>query len=165
MVDTSSDWWSISGIVRGCSSQYMTEDQHAHMGLGVHSKTTDIRLPLDFDQVSFITLNFRMTFIVVWYCGTLVLLCFGVLQYPIMLQQSTIRLEKEWTKAKSWLLEISKLCFFLTFIDGSYYDFSDYQICIVIPACHAAYSHISLCYPYLWREKLYDSSSYKCEHN
>ncbi|GMS80306.1 hypothetical protein PENTCL1PPCAC_2481, partial [Pristionchus entomophagus] len=40
----------VLGVVRGCSSQYMTEDQHAHMGLGVHSKTTDIRLPADFDQ-------------------------------------------------------------------------------------------------------------------
>lgn len=41
------------GIGRGCSSQFLTDDQHMHLGLGTHSKPSEVGtyLPTDFDKL------------------------------------------------------------------------------------------------------------------
>ncbi|KJH45594.1 hypothetical protein DICVIV_08364 [Dictyocaulus viviparus] len=41
------------GIGRGCSSHFLTDDQHMHLGLGTHTKLSQIGtyLPTDFDRL------------------------------------------------------------------------------------------------------------------
>ena len=45
----------IPGVGRGCSSSFLTDDQHLHLGLGPHSRPSEIGyyLPHDFDKVAF----------------------------------------------------------------------------------------------------------------
>ncbi|TKR86967.1 hypothetical protein L596_011456 [Steinernema carpocapsae] len=33
---------TVLGVGRGCSSQFLTDDQHSHLGLGTHAKVSDI---------------------------------------------------------------------------------------------------------------------------
>ncbi|EYC04953.1 hypothetical protein Y032_0085g1886 [Ancylostoma ceylanicum] len=42
------------GVGRGCSSHFLTDDQHMHLGLGTHTKPSEVGtyLPADFDKVS-----------------------------------------------------------------------------------------------------------------
>ncbi|WKY12461.1 hypothetical protein Q1695_003778 [Nippostrongylus brasiliensis] len=41
------------GVGRGCSSHFLTDDQHMHLGLGTHSKPSQVGsyLPTDFDKL------------------------------------------------------------------------------------------------------------------
>uniref|UniRef100_A0A7I5EDE4 Protein quiver n=1 Tax=Haemonchus contortus TaxID=6289 RepID=A0A7I5EDE4_HAECO len=41
------------GVGRGCSSQFLTDDQHMHLGLGTHTKLSEVGtyLPADFDKL------------------------------------------------------------------------------------------------------------------
>ncbi|KAE9415865.1 hypothetical protein Angca_000591, partial [Angiostrongylus cantonensis] len=41
------------GIGRGCSNHFLTDDQHMHLGLGTHTKPSEVGtyLPTDFDKL------------------------------------------------------------------------------------------------------------------
>ena len=49
----SSSYIKFSGVGRGCSASFLTDDQHLHLGLGAHSRPSHVGeyLPHDFDQV------------------------------------------------------------------------------------------------------------------
>ncbi|VDM81846.1 unnamed protein product [Strongylus vulgaris] len=49
------------GIGRGCSSHFLTDDQHMHLGLGTYTKPSEVGtyLPADFDKYSSYTSDWR----------------------------------------------------------------------------------------------------------
>ncbi|KHJ83210.1 hypothetical protein OESDEN_17093 [Oesophagostomum dentatum] len=42
-----------AGVGRGCSSHFLTDDQHMHLGLGTHTRLSEVGtyLPADFDKL------------------------------------------------------------------------------------------------------------------
>ncbi|PIO75211.1 hypothetical protein TELCIR_02752, partial [Teladorsagia circumcincta] len=52
-------------VGRGCSSQFLTDDQHMHLGLGTHTKPSEVGtyLPADFDKLEYYVCKGRIAFI------------------------------------------------------------------------------------------------------
>ncbi|KIH57267.1 hypothetical protein ANCDUO_12543, partial [Ancylostoma duodenale] len=71
------------GVGRGCSSHFLTDDQHMHLGLGTHTKPSEVGtyLPADFDKLEIYE---HWCFCATDYCNTQVCYSrpFGSSEFP-----------------------------------------------------------------------------------